>query len=129
MITNNVITINELCKKYKKSRGFFTTLLCRPEFNKFKVQMIKIKFAFEDCLEFHKIIFNFINNRRRCNKYIEIEKPIEFIEKWTETSLYCYKRKCCCDNCKYSKLSTKCKMRETVFFLIEKIGIPQVGDS
>lgn len=71
MTINNVITINELCKKYNKSSNYFRILLCRPEFNQFRVDQNDRKFyVFKDCENFHKML-KFIMNLKT-KKYIII---------------------------------------------------------
>lgn len=48
-----MITLKELCKKYKKSVTYFRTILCRPEFNQFRVGK---KYLFNDDPNLHSMI-------------------------------------------------------------------------
>ena len=48
--------------------------------------------------------------------------------RWTPSSIACYFRGCRCDGCEYNKFFKdkyyKCKMRDTVFELVRKLGAP-----
>lgn len=62
----NEVTISELCKRYKKSKSYFTTILCRTEFNQFMVSNSvkrRTKFVFMDSLEFRSRLVYHINRK------------------------------------------------------------------
>lgn len=48
-----MITLKELSKKYGFSEGYFRTLLCRPEFNQFRIDKF---FIFDNSGNFHKML-------------------------------------------------------------------------
>ena len=51
------------------------------------------------------------------------------VEKWTDISKLCYKRKCKCKGCYYNKyLDSKCQMKYSVIKLIKVFGIPKEGE-
>ena len=51
------------------------------------------------------------------------------VEKWTDISKLCYKRKCKCEGCYYNKyLDSKCQMKHSVIKLIKVFGIPKEGE-
>lgn len=59
--------------------------------------------------------------RRKIN-----QKPEMTVNKWTESSIYCYKRGCQCSGCFYQKiLSSPCMMKNTVLELVKLYGKPK----
>ena len=48
-----MITLKEISKKYGFSEGHFRTLLCRPEFNQFRIDKF---FIFDNSGNFHKML-------------------------------------------------------------------------
>ena len=57
----NIIGLENLSKKYKFGIGHIRTLLCRPEFNKYRTEK---NFYFNDCEELHEDLKNIINIKR-----------------------------------------------------------------
>lgn len=63
-----MINIKELCKKYKYSEITFRTLLCRPEFNQFRLPSCS-HFTFDNSDNFHKVL-KFVLNLKRKKRYV-----------------------------------------------------------
>ena len=70
-----MIGLDELIKKYNRGTNFFRTILCRPEFNKFRLE--KQFFVFDNSKEFILVLENILKmkdykskNRRRPSIYI-----------------------------------------------------------
>jgi len=61
------IGLKEISKKYGFSEGHFRTLLCRPEFNQFRLPTSSF-FVFDDSSNFHKMLKHIINLKTK--KYI-----------------------------------------------------------
>ena len=61
-----MITLKELQQKYNKGSNYFRTLLCRPEFNQFRLE--KHFFVFDNSDNFHKMLKFIINLKSK--KYI-----------------------------------------------------------
>ena len=140
------ITVKELCTKYNKSISYFTTILCRPEFNQFRItdksQRGGNKYIYNDCINFHKMLVFFLEKKNR-NGHSNAISNVEIINdvitstkknkgriSWTPSTIECYKRGCICLDCQYSQLSEKCQMKYIVMELIRKdIKIPHVANT
>lgn len=61
------IGLKELQEKYNKGSNYFRTLLCRPEFNQFRLPTSSF-FVFDDSDNFHKMLKYIINLKTK--KYI-----------------------------------------------------------
>lgn len=86
-----MITLKEICKKYGYSTTHFRTLLCRPEFNQFRIPSNKY-FIFDDSDNFHKML-KFALNLRKYKKYIIIftlllNTQIAFCQRYEPVIIY-----------------------------------------
>ena len=61
-----MIGLKELQQKYNKGNNYFRTILCRPEFNQFRVDQNDRKFyVFNDCENFHKMFKFYLQNTKK----------------------------------------------------------------
>lgn len=44
---------------------------------------------------------------------------------WTKIAIECYERNCICEDCYYSRLEEKCKLKNTVLALVRLYGVPK----
>jgi len=62
------IGLKELQEKYNKGSNYFRTLLCRPEFNQFRIDNNQKFFVMDDSNNFHKMLKHVIGIKSK--KYI-----------------------------------------------------------
>ena len=63
-----MIGLKELCKKYGYGDVHFRTLLCRPEFNQFRVPASS-HYVFDDSKNFHKMLAHIIKIKETANMH------------------------------------------------------------
>lgn len=71
MSNNEVIGIKELAQKHNKTTGYFRTILCRPEFNKFNaptpVGRQRSMFWYHNCDGFKKALDHIMTLKNTSN--------------------------------------------------------------
>ena len=44
---------------------------------------------------------------------------------WTKIAIECFERNCICEDCYYSNLEEKCKLKNSVLALVRAYGVPK----
>lgn len=69
---------------------------------------------------------NLIHKIRK--KELEKDVILMYNQRWTQSAIECYKRKCICKDCPIKKilLSQKCQMKKCVLELVKVFGRPEL---